>query len=299
MMHAKRLCYLTLSFFAFIFASAQAGEKLVDLIAFSYNRPLQLYALLESAEHHLQGLNKTYVIYLADNEDYQTGYQKVRERFNNVTFLQQPAPKQQFKELLLRTLDGTTPYVMFAVDDIIVKDPVDLNACTNALKQTNAYGFFLRLGKNITHCYMLNCPQQVPPLKSVTDDIHSWRFGDSKCDWEYAQTVDMTVYHKKDMLNELDSLSFTTPNQFEAIWNKKYHRSSANRTGLCFAISRIINIPLNIVQSDYSTNRTMAGLTPEMLLTIFNCGKKFDIASVYGFIPTSPHVELNLGFIDR
>ena len=39
-----------------------------DLIIFSFNRPMQLYALLESVEKYLTGIEETVIIYRAGNE---------------------------------------------------------------------------------------------------------------------------------------------------------------------------------------------------------------------------------------
>ncbi|HJZ23054.1 MAG TPA: glycosyltransferase family A protein, partial [Candidatus Babeliales bacterium] len=130
----------------------------VSLIIFSYNRPLQLYALLESIQKYMKGLESIAVLYRADSDRFAAAYDKVKSTFatlsDAMTWQRQQNPPHDFKELLLSLLDAqTSPYLMFAVDDNILKDAVDLHICMKYMQCTKAYGFFLRLGEHITHCY--------------------------------------------------------------------------------------------------------------------------------------------------
>jgi len=50
-------------FFSFHSAMSRANKANTDLIVFSYDRPLQLYALLESLESYVTGLAQISVIY--------------------------------------------------------------------------------------------------------------------------------------------------------------------------------------------------------------------------------------------
>mgnify|MGYP006298258053 CR=1 FL=1 len=149
-----------------------------DLIIFSYNRPLQLYALLESVEKNVVGLSHSFVIYRAD-EPYKDAYNQVKKKFASVEFLAQGSqPKTDFKPLTLRALEASSSnYVVFAVDDIVVKASIDLNECVRLLEQSRAYGFYLRLGLNLTQCYPYNNrAQALPPLKKIDEQkkIYSW-----------------------------------------------------------------------------------------------------------------------------
>ncbi len=56
--------------------------------------------------------------------------------------------EQDFKSLVIHTLKSTeNRFMLFAVDDIIIKDNINLSDCISYLKQTEAFGFYLRLGK--------------------------------------------------------------------------------------------------------------------------------------------------------
>ena len=156
------------------------AERPVDLVIFSYDRPMQLYALLESCEQNIAGINEMHLIYRTSNANFDAGYEKVFQRFQGlIRHHQSDNPKQDFKPLVLKSVfskNSRAPYVMFAVDDIIVSGPVDLQYCVDALKVSKAYAFFLRLGKNITSCYMRNKSTPVPRGKEFQHNFFVWKF---------------------------------------------------------------------------------------------------------------------------
>ena len=126
-----------------------SNQNSVDLIVFSYDRPLQLYSCLESIKSYATGLCNIFVLYRASDENFRKAYAVVSKDFPNVKMYIQDSnkPKEYFKPLLLDIFlkKSKSKYVAFVVDDIIVKDYIDLKTCANALEKYNAYGFYLRL----------------------------------------------------------------------------------------------------------------------------------------------------------
>lgn len=280
--------------------SSNDTSSTVDLVIFSYNRPLQLYALLESVDKYVKGAGQIHVIYRASDEAFAQGYALVAESFTRVHWhAQGNNPQQDFKPLTLKAaFESPSAYIIFAVDDIVVKDSVDLAACAQMLEKSQAYGFYLRLGKNLNHCYSYNsAPQAVPTLTKEADGIFSWHFNNGQYDWIYPHTVDMTVYRKKDIESDLRLFSYANPNRLEDVWNMRA-RAIIHKKGLCFAVSKIVNMPLNRVQHDYN-NRAMAEFTPQDLLKEFISGKKMDIAPLYCVNNRGAHMEYTPTFINR
>lgn len=271
----------------------------VDVIIFSFDRPLQLYALLESMDQHMRGVGTCCVLYRSSNESFDKAYQEVAKRFYSVLFVKQGSePRNDFKLLTMHLLKSvSSPYVMFAVDDIIVKDDVDLSYCARMLECTSAYGFYLRLGCNIDYCYSENRATPVPPMQEIDDACYAWSFYQGKGDWGYPNTVDMTVYRRDMIYAILSALPFSSPNQLEGHWASGA-RGVMHLIGLCFEQSKIVNIPLNLVQQDWH-NRHMDSYTPQELLDIFSAGKKMDISTLEHIVNKSPHMEHMLTFIDR
>ena len=275
------------------------SEEKADLVIFSYDRPLQLYALLESVHKYITGLGETHVIYRASNDAYAQAYDQVRTTFSSAQFARQgDNPAADFKPLTLKaTFDSPNNYILFAVDDIVVKDFVSLGECINALEKMNAYGFFLRLGTNLSECYSLQCKQPVPPLKEVAPGIFAWKFSEGRCDWAYPHTVDITLYRKKDISEDLRSLFYRSPNYLEGTWHSRSGRIM-HRFGLCFVHSKIVNIPLNKVQTD-NDNIHMNLLSPLELRQLFEQGMKMDISLLYKIDNKGAHMAYKPTFILR
>lgn len=269
----------------------------VDLIIFSKDRPLQLYAHLESVFTYCKNIGSIQVIYHAANQEYAAGYEQVKKDFPDVTYLQQDTknPRSDFKKLTMEALNRCTArYMMFSVDDIIVKDFCDLKQCTKALNHTHAYAFYLRLGLHVTLCYSENKHQGTPQLIHLYDDVYGWKFNTGDGDWRYPHSVDMTIMRTSSIKQQVLQLSFYSPNTLEAQWGIK---APLNKFGLCFASSKIVNVPLNLVQTDFR-NRAM-GFSAQGLNTHFMQGKKIDIKPLCGIQNISAHMEYTPTFIER
>jgi|GEM_PF-381075 len=263
-----------------------ASDNRTDLIIYSYDRPLQLYALLESIEHYVTGLAHIFVIMRASTNEFENAYQTVKNSFTYIEFYQQSAPCNDLKQLTLDCLSKTDQeFIVFGVDDIIVKDSIDFNECIDTLEKTQAHAFFLRLGKNLDYCYAVNCSQPLPRFKHVQKDIYSWQFSQSKYDWRYPNNLDFTLYRKK-YINPIFSLiQYKTPYSLESEFMAFV---DMNAYGLCYQNSKIINIPLNVVQSDWPNNALNSHST-QQLLELFNQGLKIDITQFYKIRNKSAH----------
>jgi hypothetical protein len=279
---------------------ASSKDMRVDFVIFSYDRPLQLYALLESTEEYLSGINETHVIYRSSSQDFNEGYQIVKEKFPKVLFHKQSAnPHVDFKPLVLQSVyTKTSPcsYLMFGVDDIIVKDYADLEKCTKAMEKWNAWGFFLRLGKNINYTQTNDTQSPVPRGKDVGKEMFSWKFANGISDWGYPNNVDMTIYRKESIRSFLENASYTYPNTLEGRW-AELAGADMEKRGLCFHLSKIVNLPINIVS--LVRNRCSHAYSTQDLLVKMKQGLKIDTKDFFQIANPSAHVEYNLSFIPR
>lgn len=281
--------------FLLIFFFTKAEQA--DLIIFSYDRPLQIYALLESVSKYVTGINKLFIIYRTSDEKFLRAYEDCFKDFNNFKIIklkQGSDPKQDFKLLLKECLDGANKYILFAVDDIIVKDYIDLSECIYHLKKTNSYGFYLRLGKNINNCYTQGISTPVPRHEQIQKDTFIFSFSKGKGDWGYPTTLDMTIYDKNKITDLILGLQFTSPNTLEGAWSKKSDRKV---TGLFYKDSKIVNVPLNIIQKDWSSKNM--NICPKDLLEKFEQKLKIDINLFFKINNSSPHLEVVPNFVKR
>jgi glycosyltransferase involved in cell wall biosynthesis len=267
-----------------------------DLVVFSYDRPMQLYAYLESLQKYVEGIGKVCVIYRTTHENYSNAYDLVKQTFPEVVFCKQSdTPHADFKPLVMQeAFSGPSAHLLFAVDDIIIKDFIDLNGAIRALELTQAKGFYLRLGTHVDYCYTVDQNQGIPPLIPLKNKIYAWQFKEGKGDWCYPHSLDMTLYKKDVIQPELLKLSFKTPNELESEWAKK---AKKKQIGLCYEVSKIVNVPENLVNQ--SSNRHRNGHSPEELLSLFNEGLKIDISDFYQIENHSVHIEHPLTFVSR
>lgn len=272
---------------------AHTKEQTADLIVFSFNRPLQLYALLESLEKHASHIGYISVLYRVSNEQFAHGYTLVKEQFPSVEFvLQQASPENDFKSKLMNLLEKSGDYIAFAVDDIIIKEPFDVAECIDWLEKTHAYGFYLRLGTNIKKCYFdaapINPDTSINPYYILNNRICVWQFIHGSHDWKYPNTLDMTIYRKKDIVPTITQLDFKTPNMCEGLW---HGTSDYAGTGVCFLKSNVVNLPLNMVQDDMFFNPRTIDIPVEKLLLFFLEGLKLDIDSLLHINNPSAHID--------
>jgi hypothetical protein len=216
-----------------------------------------------------------------------------------VKFLPQgKEPAKDFKPLCLKaTFQSPSPYVLFAVDDMIVKNRVDLHQCAQLLEKTGAYGVFLRLGSHVDFCYMRNTAQKIPPSWEVEKGIFAWQFKQGEYDWKYPCSVDMAIYKKSEIEEVLNKIDFHNPNLLESRWALK---ARYNKMGLYFDEAKVVNVPLNMVNpSNEWGNRQMESLTTHELLEKLQAGLKIDISPFFHVNHRSPHIDEEVAFIPR
>ena len=271
----------------------------IDLVIFSYNRPMQLYAFLESLEMQVTGLRDTTVIYRTSSPSYEEGYAIVKRDFPHVFFKQQQHERASadFKPLVLESAfsrDSLSGYILFAVDDIVMTRSVDLCLAAEVMDREGAYACFFRLGLDIDHCYMLDERSGLPPFKKVAGEYFSWQFEKGKGDWMYPNNVDFTMYRKQEVFPFFFYAPYTFPNDLEAYWARL---ANLALFGICPPESCMVNIPMNVVSS--FCNRQMNYKSAEELLTLFMQGYKMDVSALQGREHNSPHFPITPTFILR
>lgn len=278
--------------------SLDQQTKEADILIFSFDRPLQLYACLESIGRYITHYKNLSVLYRTSTLEFAKGYQKVKEAYPHVHFIAQSTddPKHDFKPNVLKIVFGSpSKYILFGVDDLIVKDFVDLKICIDQMEKTEAYGFYLRFGKHISHCYQSSQPQSLPPSFPVGDGIFAWDLNQGESDWGFPNSLDMTLFKKEDLKVAFHQMKYKTPNSLESNWAKEFSPKKA--VGLYFECSKLVNIPMNLVGR--TGNPHMNYLNTKELLVKFDEGLKIDIGPLYKIKNESPHLDYIPKFIPR
>ncbi len=261
------------------------NKESVDLVIFSFDRPMQLFALLESIEAYATGLNSIDVIYRTSSQEYETAYKEVFARFPKARPIHEE--KGSFRRLCLNSVaEAPSPYIAFAVDDLVLTRSTNFALSAQALSRTQGYGFYLSNGLNLRQCYMKNKEQPLPLHIALDHGIYAWQFKQGEADWNYPHTLDLCIYRKADVQKDLQALPFHNPPTLESSWA---HKGRSKRVGLFFATSSCVNIPLNLVAPSH--NRFNNHYTPKELLTLFNQGLKIDITPLKGIDNPSRHID--------
>jgi hypothetical protein len=270
-----------------------------DLIIFSYDRPMQLYALLKSVSLNVSHIHQTFILYRTSDSEIACAYEELESAFPKIQFVKQGEnPQNDFKPLLLKCFRATSAeYILFAVDDDIVKEPVDLSECIHALEMSNAYCFFLRLGENVTRQYQNpDVPLFPPPSTNVQGNILKYYLNDG-CggDWRYPNNLDMTLYKKERIASFFFTASYSSPNTLESEWAA---RQTLSDYGLYFKTSKIFSTPINVVQTDF-LNPHEGTFSAKELFELWKEGYEFDLTPYLSFNNSSAFVTLKPTFLKR
>jgi hypothetical protein len=194
--------------------------------------------------------------------------------------------------------DTPSKYLVLAVDDIIVTGPIDYADCISAMERTGAYGFFLRLGKNTDYCYMLQTEQGIPPSIDLGKGLYAWQFEAGIGDWKYPNNTDLTMYKKDDIRERLHKVKYRAPQSLECHWAGK---ADYRKVGLYYEASRMVNIPLNIVNNPGNEfrNINMNLYSIDDLQEKFRQGLKIDLRPLDRIRNRSAHFPFEVTFTER
>lgn len=267
-------------------------------ILFSLNRPIQVYATLESYFKYMKNPAHVYVIYGVTDEKFTPAYNELIEAFKGypVTFFKET----KFRDTLIDVLESIKEdNLVFMTDDDIFTREYDM---AEFLKFDPLIEIpTLRLAPYFTRSYTMNV-DQLPPQNLKKSKNHTgmfeWEWSHKECgnEWAYPMSVEMHLFDTKEITAMTKSLKFKAPNTYEGML-MMYCSYVKNRKGLCYAEQFLFNNPCNKVQTE---NNNFAGdITPEFLLEKWNEGLKIDIEPFHHIRTKAPHEEKPFHFVKR
>ena len=282
-----------------------SGSSLATGIVFSKDRPMQLDALLRSYRNHVSGPAPLLVVYAASSNVFAEAYQEVVgiHAQDGCQFIREGI-SGTFQQILRDLLANiSTPTVFFLVDDIVFLRRIDLQAfCSLA---SNECVPSMRLGRNISYSYTRQRHQRQPHLRAIRDSqsgnlsqktqvgdhLLAWRWREGSIDWGYPLSLDGNVFQTSAIAQLVSGATFTSPNTLEA--DLQGSTSQFRRAwGVCFATSRIVNLPINRVQND--VDNLHGSVHQDDLLQQWLEGYALNIQSISGHVNVSVHEELHL-----
>lgn len=233
-----------------------------DLIVYSRNHPVHLYAFLESVKKNVKGIGKLTVLYESKDASFAKAYEEIKATFSNFEF----SPiSGNFKEQLLKAITAfPAHYVLFASDEQIIKEPIDLKECAEEMQKSGAYGFFLNDQTEIQN-----------PI--AFEETRAWQFQNHK-----PFHLAMAIYPKEMMLGTLKTLDFSDFDSLKQPWTAAL---DSKKIGLFYHQKKLLDIPL---KDDL-----------DVLLTKFQEGLKIDLAPYFQIKNETAIVESEPNFVKR
>jgi len=224
---------------------------LLNVIIFSKDRAMQLDLLLQSI---LLNFNvedyKLNILYKVSNDEYNRGYNTIRDLYPQFTYKKE----ESFKQDLL-SLFNDSKYTVFLTDDDIIYQSFNLNndELHNIFMLTEANCFSLRLGLNTKHCYTMQRLNDLKNFKThnfyydtdLIESVISWKVGDGTNDYAYPMSVDGHIFKTEYIKNLCQILEYANPNLFEAMLSN-FSRNEMIISS--YQNSKLVNSPINKVQ---------------------------------------------------
>lgn len=265
----------------------EADKTSADLFVFSKDRPMQLFTFLESLYKHANHFDKIYVYYKTSDSTFDEGYKLLSQSYPNVIFHKDSKDGVTFNDFFANLFTtNSKEHIVFAEDQLVLKDTVDLKNAISLLEQTGAYGFFFHLGLNIS---------ELPPnLTPVGKSCFIWQFSLGQNDWGRSNNFCMSLYRKKDVQNYLSYMTFATVEELLGKWRKGLEIGGL---GLCYSDSRVLELPMQVTRIENGEKILL--YTEKQLNDRFLEGLKIDIEPLFQFQNREPAIEFYPLFIDR
>jgi hypothetical protein len=284
-----------------------------ECIVFSKDRPLQLHGLLTSLRNCVNPVPFVRVLYKATIEPYQCAYRELSTEFagEQISLMEQDR-FVSFKDQVVGLIrSSSSERLFFLVDDDLFTEKVDLRLLSSF--DTRYVIPSLRLGENLSYCYVQQKNQSLPPFLEREDilelnlpedvtshpsfpDLLFWKWGSGQLDWGRPLSLDGNIFSTEEMLILSERMQFGTPNTLESSMQK--HRALyRERVGVCFRKSLLLGVPWNKVQVD---NLNISGtIHQDALLAQWQAGYRLRVANYLGYRNRSAHEELELWLSQR
>jgi glycosyltransferase involved in cell wall biosynthesis len=217
----------------------KSADSTMSAVIISDNNPIGLHALLASLAEHAMGIKTPYVVYHASNNEMRAQYDNLQKLFSSFSWhlVNKSSFKTKLVDIVARSSDV---YITFMRDDLLIKESLDLEQCTQLLAKTHAHGFFLALGHNIARNALLVREQKHPALIHIEEDMYAWQLCMGEHDWKNAYNMFMTIYKKESIENMLRELHYDSLDGLEHAWSHALIDHDA--IGLCCEHSKVMRV---------------------------------------------------------
>lgn len=264
---------------------------MLQIIIFSFNRAIQLDALLASLTHYWESPDYLLdVVYNTSSESFEKGYQILKDKHANndrISFHKEGKndynyglkeilnpfnlkrlrkypylrnPKTNFRQLTISLMKKSkADNVVFLTDDSVFVQPVNIpnNIFEWIADKPTSKQFSLRIGEGMNE----------QPSQGITksNGLLSWNVNDCPKDinWGYQFSVDGHIYNKTCIIKLFSLYMFCNPNSLEGYICNMVRRKGWFNEAKSFSETRLLSFPINMVQQ-VEDNESM-GVSTEMM----------------------------------
>lgn len=221
---------------------------MIQAIIFSADRPAQLDLLLRSIEQNAPGVFDVTVTYNYSYPDYLRGYQQLGYGVERWMYHGLKWKRPEFKNLVLDLIDPDIEFTCFFCDDDVIYRPMT----PDPWFASDVACFSPRLGLNVTWDYQQQRKFNYGDYQTVAGFIY-WDWRKASDEAAYPLATNGHIFRTGVIRPLLEGIEFQTFNQMEA----RLQRSRHSLPPMMFAYehSCLVNVPANLVQSDYPDNR--------------------------------------------
>lgn len=265
-----------------------------QVIIFSKNRACQLKLLLDSIKANAPLLfDSIKILYKSDGE-YTLGYDKLKNEYSSITFY----PEHRFKMDLLKLIDDNIEVTTFIVDDAVIFSKI-LAIKQDIIKPVaqNAAIFSLRLGKNCVYSHPANLHYNLGEHEIngeyITFDYTKQQVGD----FRYPLSTDGHIFNTKLIKDLLIEIDFNNPNTLEAFLQRFVLTNSISTTVKCFIESKLVSIPVNLVNTTFNNRYGLEfAMSEKELNDKYINGQTIDLSALDFSGVNGPHKEIKYIF---
>ncbi|NGX50890.1 MAG: hypothetical protein K1060chlam2_00741 [Chlamydiae bacterium] len=176
--------YPTLSALNLIANSPLSHRYTSDLIFFSDDSPMHLYACLESVFLKTRDIGEVYVLFKGSDQEFQRAYLNLQSEFHNVHFLNVcDYPGNDFSSLITKVLSNrrhASPYVVIGDDHTIFEERIRFHDCIAAMEKVHADHFFLGAEER---------EEPLPDAIAIAPGIFAWQLGEKGSLQEFSLSL--------------------------------------------------------------------------------------------------------------
>jgi hypothetical protein len=269
---------------------------MIDCFIFSKDRACQLDLLLRSISDNADNIHygDISVLVKCSNGEYEAGYKLVKEKFANITYINETNFTQQIKAMV----SGFKHQHCLGLvdDDVFVNkfDPMRIGL----INEPSIHAISLRMNPKVNYCQTQDRAMTPPQfVKQGIFYIWDWSKENPNDDWGYPSCINGHVYRTGQFKELMARLNFGNPNGLEGQIN--LNRRMDQPKMACYENSKLLNVPHNLTQSGWNRISNKQEYSLKSLNDRYLSGNIISTENLYGINQTAAHMAVDYKLVKK